>query len=56
MLKILIVEDQKLIREGLIALLSLEGDLTIVGEAENGRAALALLEQLGFSLYWPWGE
>ena len=46
MLKILIVEDQKLIREGLTALLSLEGDLTIVGEAENGRAALSLLEQL----------
>ena len=46
MLKILIVEDQKLIREGLTALLSLEGDLTIVGEAENGRAALSLLGQL----------
>ena len=46
MLKILIVEDQKLIREGLTALLSLEGDLTIVGEAENGWAALSLLGQL----------
>ncbi len=46
MLNILIVEDQKLIREGLTALLSLEEDLTIVGEAENGQAALALLAKL----------
>ena len=45
MLKILIVEDQKLIREGLIALLSLEGDLTVVGEAENGQAALDILAE-----------
>lgn len=40
MLKILLVEDQQLIREGLCALLSLEPDLTIVGEAENGQIAL----------------
>ncbi|NJM99757.1 MAG: response regulator transcription factor [Phormidesmis sp. RL_2_1] len=45
MLKVLIVEDQQLIREGLTALLSLEKDLTIWGEAENGQAALALLSQ-----------
>ncbi len=51
MINILLVEDQRLIREGLSALLSLESDLTIVGEAENGRLALewlgkAVLEQL----------
>lgn len=46
MLKILIVEDQKLIREGLVALLTLERDLTIAGEAENGQIALDLLSQL----------
>ena len=46
MLKILIVEDQQLIREGLTALLSLEPDLTIWGEAEHGRAALDLLAEL----------
>ena len=45
MLKILIVEDQQLIREGLTALLSLEADLTIWGEAEHGRAALDLLAE-----------
>lgn len=43
MLNVLIVEDQQLIREGLVALLSLEADLTIWGEAENGQAALDLL-------------
>lgn len=46
MINILIVEDQRLIREGLTALLALEEDLTISGEAENGRIALALLDQL----------
>ncbi len=46
MLKILIIEDQQLIREGLTALLSLEADLKIVGEAENGQAALDLLANL----------
>ncbi|MEM6452478.1 MAG: response regulator transcription factor [Cyanobacteria bacterium P01_D01_bin.105] len=46
MIKILIVEDQKLIREGLVALLSLEDDLTIAGEAENGQVALAGLSEL----------
>ena len=42
-LKVLIVEDQQLIREGLVALLSLESDLTILGEAENGQIALDFL-------------
>lgn len=42
-LKVLIVEDQQLIREGLMALLSLESDLTILGEAENGQIALDFL-------------
>ena len=46
MIKILLVEDQQLIREGLTALLSLEADLTIVGEAENGKVALALVADL----------
>ena len=46
MLKLLIVEDQRLIREGLVALLTLEGDLTVVGEAENGQVALELLAKL----------
>ncbi|MGB3669543.1 MAG: response regulator transcription factor [Phormidesmis sp.] len=46
MIKILLVEDQQLIREGLSALLSLEADLEIVGEAENGQIALNWLAQI----------
>ena len=46
MLKLLLVEDQKLIREGLSALLSLEADIEILGEAENGQQALDLLAKL----------
>lgn len=45
MIKILLVEDQKLIREGLSALLSLETDLQIIGEAENGQIAMDWLTQ-----------
>jgi YesN/AraC family two-component response regulator len=36
MITILIVDDQNLIRQGLKALLELESDMKIVGEAENG--------------------
>lgn len=44
-LSILIVEDQQLIREGLVALLSLESDLSILGEADNGQVALDFLAE-----------
>lgn len=40
-IKILIVDDQRLMRDGLRTLLDLEDDLTVVGEAENGDHALA---------------
>ncbi len=46
MIKIMLVDDQNLIRQGLRALLELEADLEIVGEAENGREALDLITQL----------
>lgn len=46
MIRILLADDQQLFREGLIALLSLEVDLEIVGEANHGREAIALVEQL----------
>ncbi|WP_075186482.1 response regulator transcription factor [Teredinibacter haidensis] len=44
MIKVLIAEDQALVRGALCALLQLEGDLEISGQAENGRKALALLK------------
>ncbi|HLP90519.1 MAG TPA: response regulator transcription factor [Nostocaceae cyanobacterium] len=46
MIKVLLVDDQSLIRQGLKALLELEPDLEIVGEAENGKIALHLLTTL----------
>jgi DNA-binding NarL/FixJ family response regulator len=40
MIHVLLVDDQAIVRQGLKALLSLEADLEIVGEAANGREAL----------------
>jgi DNA-binding NarL/FixJ family response regulator len=45
MIKVLLVDDQSLIRQGLKALLELEADLEIVGEAENGEIAVNLVEE-----------
>ena len=45
-IRILLVDDQSLIRQGLRALLELEPDLTIVGEAENGQVAIDRAESL----------
>lgn len=39
-IRLLLVDDQSLIRQGLKAMLDLEPDLEIVGDAENGRDAL----------------
>ena len=39
-IRILIVDDQRLMREGLCTLLELESDLKIAAEAEDGQAAL----------------
>ncbi|MBD0262380.1 MAG: response regulator transcription factor [Tolypothrix sp. Co-bin9] len=46
MIKVLIVDDQNLIRQGLKALLELEADLEIIGEAENGENAINFISQL----------
>ncbi len=39
-IKLLLVDDQRLMRDGLRTLLELEDDLRVVAEAENGREAL----------------
>ena len=39
-------DDHRLVREGLRMLLELEKDLQIVGEAEDGRQAVALVKKL----------
>lgn len=43
---VLLAEDHTIVREGLRALLKLEDDFKVVGEAENGRQAVALASKL----------
>lgn len=43
---VLLVDDQLIIRQGLKVLLELENDLTVVGEAENGKTALSQIALL----------
>ena len=44
-IRIAIVDDQTLVREGLASLLALVPDLTVVGTAADGRTALALVAE-----------
>lgn len=45
MIRLLLVDDDSLIRRGLKALLKLEEQLDIVGEADNGQTAVELVKQ-----------
>lgn len=45
MLKLIVVEDQALVRGAIGSLLSLENDIEVVGLAENGQQALTLLQE-----------
>src|SRR5206468_1065120 len=44
-IKVLLVDDHKIVRQGLCALLSAQEDMEVVGEAETGRKAIAAAEQ-----------
>ena len=46
MIKVLVVEDQALVRGAISSLLALEDDIEIVGQAENGKVALAMLKDI----------
>jgi DNA-binding NarL/FixJ family response regulator len=46
MIRLLLVDDQPLFRQGLATLLALESDLEIVGQANDGQAAISLTAQL----------
>ncbi|MFD0995085.1 DNA-binding NarL/FixJ family response regulator [Pseudoclavibacter chungangensis] len=46
MIRVLVVDDQTLVRGALVALLDTEDDIEVIGEAADGRAALALVRRL----------
>ncbi len=46
MIRLLLVDDQPVIRQGLWRRLSLEPDMKVIGEASNGREAVSLAQQL----------
>ncbi len=46
MIRLLLVDDQEMFRQGLASLLALEDDLDVVGQASDGEMAIALAEQL----------
>lgn len=46
MIRILLVDDQALFREGVRTLLSIRPDLEVIGEAENGREGIEMAAEL----------
>jgi two-component system response regulator NreC len=46
MIKIVLADDHQIVRHGLRSLLSAEPDIKVVGEADNGRAAVRLAQEL----------
>ena len=44
-IKVLVVEDQTVVREGVTAILSFECDIEVVGEAEDGIQALEMIKK-----------
>jgi DNA-binding NarL/FixJ family response regulator len=44
--RVLLAEDQRLMRSGLATMIGLQPDMEIVGEADNGRAAVELAQKL----------
>lgn len=45
-IKVLVVDDHALLRDGIRALLSIQDDIEVVGEATDGREAINLVRQL----------
>ena len=46
MIRVFIADDHAVVRDGLCYLLEAQPDLTVVGDAGNGREAVALVKQL----------
>ena len=45
-IRVLLADDHRVVREGLARLLATEPDLQLIGQAENGREAVTLTEQM----------
>jgi signal transduction histidine kinase len=45
-IRVVVADDHRIVREGLIQLLALEDDIAVVGEADNGEAALERVREL----------
>lgn len=45
-INVLLAEDHQIVREGLRAMLNLEPDIKVIGEAENGRQAVELVTKV----------
>lgn len=50
MINVILVDDQTLVRHGIKSLLSLSSEVKVLGEAENGLKAIALLEEIGLEV------
>jgi len=48
--RLLIADDHQIMREGLRALISKEADLSVVGEADNGKKAVDMARKLGVNI------
>ncbi len=45
-IRVVVVDDHAMVRRGIVTFLKCNADIQVVGEAENGRAAVELCEQL----------
>ncbi len=45
-IRVLVVDDHTIVRDGICALLALAGDIEVVGEAANGSEALKMVKEL----------
>ena len=45
-IRVLVVDDHTIVRDGICALLAIAGDIEVVGEAGNGSEALKMVEEL----------
>lgn len=45
MIRILVVEDHEIVRDGICAIANLQPDITVIAEAENGKQAIELYQE-----------